>query len=493
MIEKIGFNAVSMIRSMNAEEEKSLYDLVELRDYQKEIWKSFIENDGLFLALSMSRRLGKDMTVLRNLDLYCQDNPRMTILYLFITQEQAVTMINSYLADEQRSPYLGAVIDITKLEPTVKGGWLHNGKELRYKNGSKITFSGIGNSDSLVSTNIDMVVFSEAGPMGGKFEELIGILGASMSLTGGRIIAISTPRYGSYFNSIFLDENEAWNRIIKPYDSVTLDNGEPIFNEKVIARFRASMSIEKFAQEFECNMDIANEVSIYGTSVALCRMVEEIELIPNEKLYVSFDLGVSDSTVMNFAIKRANKLIMVDTYEENNKPTQHFINILNEKIKGLGINKTNVLLIMPHDVANRQDGLTALVSRASYYIQAGFKVVRLRPMPVNSLIECLRTCMQKGDIVFEDTTIMKLLLRKLKTYEYKRDSMSGEIIYIPNHGKGKSASNLADSLEYMCTYFFYNKYIDKRKSVVFSAINTGNMATTIVERENMRLGIPMKG
>jgi hypothetical protein len=488
----IEFNAISFLRSRNETEESGLYELVELREYQKEIWQSFLENDDKYLALSMSRRLGKDMTVLRNLDLYCQNNPRVTILYLFITQEQAITMINSYLADEQRSPYLGAVIDTTKLESTVKSGWLHNGKELRYKNGSKITFSGVGNSDSLVSTNIDMVVFSEAGPMGAKFEELIGILGASMSLTGGRIIAISTPRYGSYFNTIFLDNNKAWNRIVRPYDSVTLDNGDPIFNDKVIARFKASMSIEKFAQEFECNMDMANEVSIYGVSVNMARSVEEVELIKEDQLFVSFDLGVSDSTVMNFSIKRNEKIVLIDSYEENNKPTQHFIDVLNDKINDLGLMKKNVLLIMPHDVANRQDGLTRLVSRASYYIQAGFKVIRLRPLPVNLLIECLRTCMQKGDILFEDTPVIKLILRKLKEYEYKRDTSTGEIIYIPNHGKGKSASNLADSLEYLVAYFFYKKYIDSKKKIFFEAINTGSTGSSIVEQDNLRLGVATK-
>jgi hypothetical protein len=147
---------------------------------------------------------------------------------------------------------------------------------------------------------------------------------------------------------------------------------------------------------------------------------------------------------------------------------------------------------MPHDVANRQDGLTRLVSRASYYIQAGFKVIRLRPLPVNLLIECLRTCMQKGDILFEDTPVIKLILRKLKEYEYKRDPSTGEIIYIPNHGKGKSASNLADSLEYLVAYFFYKKYIDSKKKIFFEAINTGSTGSSIVEQDNLRLGVATK-
>ena len=47
----------------------------------------------------------------------------------------------------------------------------------------------------------------------------------------------------------------------------------------------------------------------------------------------------------------------------------------------------------------------------------------------------------------------------IKQYEYKRNKVTGENLWIPAHGTGLAPSNTCDSLEAGAVSFFFDKYI----------------------------------
>ena len=135
-----------------------------------------------------------------------------------------------------------------------------------------------------------------------------------------------------------------------------------------------------------------------------------------------------------------------------------------------------MILIMPHDSENRQDAITHLTSRAEAYRSAGYFVNVLKAIPVNQSIEVTRASIQHGDIIFWETKEVMIMVSLIKQYEYKRNKVTGENLWIPVHGIGLAASNTCDSLEAVAVSLFFDKYIkaDQAKHKEFKPRNYSN-------------------
>jgi len=125
------------------------------------------------------------------------------------------------------------------------------------------------------------------------------------------------------------------------------------------------------------------------------------------------------------------------------------------------LDQRNITIILPHDGRNRHDAIETLVSREKAYKDAGFKVQVLSQVDVNEAIETTRAAIQHHELIFAKNNNIEEFISFLKEYEWKINKLTGENAGIPNHGINISASNSADSLEYMAITFFFKKKIDK--------------------------------
>lgn len=442
----------------------SICSLFSLRRYQQEQRSEYI-NSGKHMLICWSRRAGKDAFTFKLADEECQ-TPNRRVFYFLPTIKQAVLVLIDGVLDDGRS-FLETIVDVSKLKMTSRGNYLHSDNTIRYKNGSIIYLFGADTADTKIGSNANLIIFSEAGPMYDKFKMLLNKLLPSVGLTKGKIIAVSTPRYGSFFNEMFNNpevDSEWYKSRLSAYD-LTLDDGTRVYTDEDLEKKKVTMSVEEFEQEYMANTVIANNSSIYGKSIEMATYVDDFKPSSSEKVFVSMDLGVSDGYSLVFSVIRNNKVVVLHHYINNNQPNDHYGNYILSWGKQYNLNHGNFQLIIPHDGSNRMDLGNVLMSRAQMYMRQGFsQPIILRAVDVLKGIECLRSCIQHGDIMFAKNSSVTGMLNHLKSYEWQVNKSDGSIVYVPNHGKGKSSSNTADSIEYTALYFFANKYLEDKKA-----------------------------
>jgi hypothetical protein len=306
--------------------------------------------------------------------------------------------------------------------------------------------------------NQNLVVVSEAAQVK---DDTIQYLMPSVKLVNGKIICISTPRYGSKFNEILLNPNNDGEvlKLIYPAPALYDNDGNRVYPDSDLEKMKGIMTRSKFASEYMCDLTCYEETSIYGNTFSMATMYNEQQM-PDLRycsIFISADLGISDNSSFTFAVNYNNKLIIFDQYRNRNVPTQHYIDYFNKWCLDRQINKKQVTIILPHDGRNTLDVGKYLTSRQGFYEQAGFKTIVLNPISVLMGIEIARTAIETGDMVFLNTPNVIRMMDIIRAYEWKVSS-NGDIIYVPKHGSGFAASNDADSMEYMAMAFLFEKY-----------------------------------
>lgn len=319
-------------------------------------------------------------------------------------------------------------------------------------NGSIISIVG-DDGDVLVGNNIDILVISEAALVK---ESTLEYLIPSVLKNKGKIICVSTPRYGSHFNKAILNPEKKGIKSIIRADQAYDNDGNRVYTDEELNMARGLMSKARYNSEYNVDLTAYNELSIYG------RSLEEAQYIPmpdlkDKPIFISADLGTSDNSSYTFAIFEDEKLKIINNYRNRNVPTQHYINYVEEWAKQNNIEKRYITLVLPQDSRNIIDANRYLTSREEFWRTAGFNVVTLNHIGVLRGIEITRTAIETHDLQFVDNNNVRNFVAIIKAYEWKT-SPNGDIIYVPKHGTGFAASNDADSLEYMNIAFFLDKY-----------------------------------
>lgn len=299
-----------------------------------------------------------------------------------------------------------------------------------------------------------MLIISEAAMVK---ESTFDYLLPSTRKVNGEIICISTPRLNSWFNRKFLNpEADIIKSIVTAYDAIDND-GSRIYTDEELETIKTLMSEEQFASEYMCDMTAFNELSIYGKSLKKATWID-MPIIEHKPIFVSFDLGISDNTAMTFAIfDEDNKVKIIHQHRNREKPTQYYIDYIKQFCMKYRIPQQMIEIILPQDGGSQMDYIRYLASRSEVYRAAGFKVTVLNHISVLRAIEITRTGIENGDIQFVNNMEVRQFTDVLKSYEWKV-AVTGEPILVPKHGSGFSASNDADSLEYLAIYFLYEKY-----------------------------------
>ena len=430
-----------------------------LRPYQNEIVEVFdVES---FLSICWARRMGKDITALYLACKTCVDNDNQIVFYVFNTMKQGRQMIlEAYTLDGK--PLITSVVNETLLlKPRNSDRLYHNDNTLRFKNGSIIYFVDAQNVDNKVGGNINLLVLSEVATY--KRQDILEYLIPSVLKIGGKILAVSTPRYGSAFNDMMIEDNDTvYKSILSATDSRAVDeNGNAIYTEEELEFAKKNMSLEKFQQEYFCDLNTANDSSIYALSLGMAEYVEEQRDLKGARVYISFDLGFNDGQSLVFSyMNKQGKAIVFHWYYTNNQPTKHYVDYIEMILSKYGISKSRVVLLLPHDGKNRQDGYSSLMSREQMYRQQGYTVKVIPALNQLQGIEVCRSSIQNNDVLFTDNIAVNNMISNFKKYEWK--VVNGVNSYVPEHGKGLSASNVADSIEYLCIFLYKDKYVENQ-------------------------------
>lgn len=420
------------------------------RPYQKDIIEIIDKNDNPTF-ICWARRLGKDQTIFAYAVEKCLSNKNFRVVYIFPLAKQGKQNILDGVTFEGKN-WIESIVDITFLKRPKSGALYFYDLSIKFKNGSVIQFVG-DDANALVGGNINILVLSETAMIKKEtFEYMI----PSVKKVKGKIICISTPRYGSWFNEMLLNSEAEINKSILRADQAIDYNGERVYTPEELDEVSKIMSKEKFNSEYNVDLTSYNESSIYGRSFLEARKIQFPDL-KGEGLFISADLGSTDNSSYTFSIFQNNKLKVIHHYRNRNVPTGHYIDYVNNWIAQHNIPKSFVSIILPQDAKNILDAARYLTSRAEFWREDGFNVIQLNHIGVLRGIEITRTAIESGDIEFVDNTEVNNMINIIKAYEWKK-SPQGEIIYTPLHGSGYAASNDADSLEYLSIAFFLKKY-----------------------------------
>ncbi|MGL5594102.1 MAG: hypothetical protein ACRDDH_09225 [Cetobacterium sp.] len=332
------------------------------------------------------------------------------------------------------------------------GNLYHYDNTIRFKNGSVISIVG-DDSENLVGSNVNFLVVSEAAMVS---KETIDYLIPSIIKIKGRVVLVSSPRYGSHFNKTILENTGQVLTSVLPANIITDEHGNRVYTDEELELARSSMSIERFKSEYMVDLSSHNESSIYGASFGMAQWINMPHL-QDQRIFISADLGISDNTALTFGVHDAKGNVQViHQYRNRGQATQHYIDYIEKWLRDVNIPKHLITLILPHDAGATTDAGKYLVSRISMYQDAGFYCVMLRPVSVLRAIEITRASIQNGKLKFVDNSAVRSMVQIIKAYEFKIHN--GMNLGVPNHGTNYAPSNDADSLEYLCLAFFYDEY-----------------------------------
>lgn len=426
------------------------------RHYQKEVLELIDSNDKPTF-ICWARRLGKDQTIFAYCAEKCATIPNFRVVYIFPLAKQGKKNILDGVTFEGKN-WIDSIIDITILKRPKSGALYFFDLTIKFKNGSEIQFVG-DDANALVGGNINILVLSETAMIKKEtFEYMI----PSVKKVKGKIICISTPRYGSWFNEMLLDPDKDINKSILKADQAYNNDGSKVYTDEELKEVRSIMSMEKFNSEYNVDLTAYNETSIYGRSLLEARWIS-LPKISNESIFISADLGSTDNSSYVFASFQNNKLQILHHYRNRGVPTKHYIDYVEQWATANNIDKKYISIILPQDAKNIIDAERYLTSRAEFWREAGFNVITLNHVGVLRAIEITRTAIEVGDMEFVESPSVQNMTNIIKAYEWKT-TPNKEIIYTPLHGSGYSASNDADSLEYMAIAFFLNKYNSEHRT-----------------------------
>lgn len=289
-------------------------------------------------------------------------------------------------------------------------------------------------------------------------KKTIDVLIPSVVKIKGKIICVSSPRYGSHFNKSILENTGELLTSVLRADQIYDNRGNRIYSEEDLQKAKSMMSIEAFRSEYMVDLASHNEASIYGRSFEEAKFVDFPAWVRGQRVFISADLGSADNSAFTFGIvDNQGNVIVIDHYRNRGVATQHYIDYIKKWAMDRKIPLEQITLILPHDSQNNQDAGVFLVSRNAMYQNAGIRTVVLKPVSVIRTIELTRTMIINGRLRFADVPTVHNMMQIIKTYQWKT-TPSGDILGVPEHGTGYAGSNDADSLEYLVVAFFLDEF-----------------------------------
>jgi hypothetical protein len=190
-------------------------------------------------------------------------------------------------------------------------------------NGAKITIFGADNPDSLRGLYFDGVILDEYGDMRPSLWGEV-ILPTLVDRKGWAVF-IGTPKGKNHFFTIHERSKQD-----PEWFSLTLDvNTTQLFDEKEVESFRKQMSDEQFRQEFLCDFTAAITGAYYAK--LLETPTPGAAHNPELPVFVSSDLGFTDSSAYWFWQEYPDGPNIIDYEEADNQPLAYYFDLLRYK------------------------------------------------------------------------------------------------------------------------------------------------------------------
>lgn len=198
-------------------------------------------------------------------------------------------------------------------------------------------------------------------------------------------------------------------------------------------------------QEYPSTPDEAFKVDVEGSYYSKQRLamlksnrIGRVDYVPNQKVIVSFDIGVDDYTAMIFAQVINDECYIIDEYASNNEGLEHYLDIMTALTQRKGYSYGEIF--MPHDVEVREwsSGKTRLEKLRSY----GIKPRVIKRTAIADGIEAVRQLLPKSRISSSCTGLLDAIQNYRKQYDQKLQMYLDK----PLHDEH---SHFADSLRYL--------------------------------------------
>jgi len=195
-------------------------------------------------------------------------------------------------------------------------------------NGSRVRLFGADNPDALRGIYLDGVVLDEYGDQRPTvWGEIIRPL---LTDRKGWATFIGTPKGKNHFWEIREQAKSSpeWQYLeLKASETGALAADE-------LADARKTMTEAQYQQEFECAFDVPALGAIYAKEYQRARDEKRFTRVPHDQmLQVStfWDLGIGDSTAIWFAQVSRSEIRLIDYYEANAQPLDHYVQVLKAK------------------------------------------------------------------------------------------------------------------------------------------------------------------
>jgi len=398
------------------------------REYQKGLFKA-IEQDGYKKAiLTWSRRNGKDVTAF-NLMVRMALRKVGAYAYFLPTFTQARRVIWESVLDDGTK-----FLDFIPKE-LVKRKREQN-MSIELINGSEIFLGGSDSYDRLVGINLAGIVYSEAALMK---EEAWTYLKPIIAANGGWVVFISTPRGHNFYYDIWrigLENPKEWYTDLK----TAKDTGNVSLVEIEADIERGEISRDKAEQEYGCSFEAGASGSYYAQCVEQMRVNDQIgshiTWDPTLTVYTSWDLGVSDLTVILYYQIHGRSVYIIDEYANNSEGLDHYTKEVQSHR-----DYRYESHFAPHDIAVR-DFTSKATTRLDIARRLGIKFNVLEKSNVADGIESVKVLFPRLFI----NPSCKGLLKALENYSRKYNNVTKRYVDEPFHNLH---SNYADSIRYL--------------------------------------------
>ena len=296
------------------------------------------------------RRCGKTVAVLQDAIKRAIEHkgkePRFA--YIAPTYTQAKDVAWAYLKD-----YVAAIPGVKISESELSVTLPHNGARIR--------LYGSDNYDRLRGLYLDGAIIDEAGDQDPRaWPEVIR---PALSDRQGWATFIGTPKGRNAFHKIFqLSEKEGnWFSLRLPASETQL------IPQSELEDARKQMTVEQYAQEYECSFDASIVGSYYGKDIEIAVNDKRICRVPHDKsadVFAAWDLGIGDAMSIWIGQAVANEIHWLRYYENNGFGLDHYV----DWIKALPFQVHELLL--PHDAEARE--LQTGKSRVEFLRGRGF-------------------------------------------------------------------------------------------------------------------------
>lgn len=446
-----------------------------LRPYQQEALERFDDpkNFRKPLYLCHARRLGKDALAFYIACRICVMKPNARVYYMLPFAAQAKKIILQGVTLEMQ-PFISSIVNPKVLKLPRNGELYHYDNSIRFKNGSIIQCIG-ADSTANVGTNCHCLVVSEAALIGDKTQ--VEYLIPNVIKAGGRVVIVSSPRFGSWFNEDLLTrtDDEIIKSHVKAKDAYDND-GNRVYSDEELEAAKIIMSEIRYRSEYEVDLTVEEESSIYARSLNATVYIQPSPL-SRRRIFIAFDAGISDKTSLTFgAMTDDGKVDVVHHYFNKLQPSKHYSDYIKQWAFENKVNTRDITLVLSHDMKNTLDAGRYLTSRAAFYQGEGWHCVVLSPINIMRSIEICRTALENGDVRIVVNSENTNMVNMMKMYEWKKAPITKEILYIPDHGN-KGYSDVCDSFEGLTTCLFLDKYERENTTesgVVFKNSNNDN-------------------